>query len=289
MAFKKGNVPWNKGKKGVMPTPWNKGLTKNDPKVAKACHKMSQTKKILYSAGKLTVWNKGKNKFIDKRLAQQGNAASKTKKIKFAAGKVIIWNKGKKNMQIPWNKGRVGLQKAWNKGLNKEISCAIHKQAASLVGSWNVKYGKEHAENRKAKIRAARLKQSFDKVSSIEHKTKKVLLKLGCQEKQTLNECNKWLDFACQQSIEGTCVPDFVFPLQSLVINCDGDYWHGNTKLFKKLNSMQKERKYKDKTQDKSLEEKGWLVLRFWEHFIKDNEERYARILANALEIQLTL
>lgn len=24
MAFKKGNPPWNKGKKGVMPTPWNK-------------------------------------------------------------------------------------------------------------------------------------------------------------------------------------------------------------------------------------------------------------------------
>jgi len=25
---RKGNIPWNKGKKGVMPTPWNKGLTK---------------------------------------------------------------------------------------------------------------------------------------------------------------------------------------------------------------------------------------------------------------------
>gem|GEM_PF-5806632 len=69
MVFKKGNMPWNKDKKGVMPTPWNKGLTKTDPKVAKACHRTSQTKKFLYNAGELVVWNKGKNKFIDKRLA----------------------------------------------------------------------------------------------------------------------------------------------------------------------------------------------------------------------------
>lgn len=27
-AFKKGLIPWNAGKKGVMPEPWNKGLTK---------------------------------------------------------------------------------------------------------------------------------------------------------------------------------------------------------------------------------------------------------------------
>ena len=27
--FKKGCIPWNKGKKGVMPIPWNKGKTFN--------------------------------------------------------------------------------------------------------------------------------------------------------------------------------------------------------------------------------------------------------------------
>ena len=27
MAFKKKNIPWNKGKKGIMPTPWNKGTS----------------------------------------------------------------------------------------------------------------------------------------------------------------------------------------------------------------------------------------------------------------------
>lgn len=26
MAFTKNNIPWNKNKKGVMPTPWNKGI-----------------------------------------------------------------------------------------------------------------------------------------------------------------------------------------------------------------------------------------------------------------------
>ena len=104
-----------------------------------------------------------------------------------------------------------------------------------------------------------------------------------------MDSCKSWLDFACQQPIEGICVPDFVFPLQSVIINCDGDYWHGNLKFFNELDAIQKKTRKRDITQNKILKEKGWLVLRFWEHFIKENEERYAHILANILNIQLTL
>jgi len=75
---------------------------------------------------------------------------------------------------------------------------------------------KSMQEKRKAKVRAARLKQSFNKISSIELKTKKnYFLRLGCKEKQSIDKCASWLDFACQQPIGGICVPDFIFPLQS--------------------------------------------------------------------------
>ena len=181
------------------------------------------------------------------------------------------------------------MQKAWNKGLNKENNLFIRKQAKSLKGSWELNYGKEHAEKRKAKVRAARLKQSFNKISSIELKTKKILLRLGCKEKQSIDKCASWLDFACQQPIGGICVPDFIFPLQSLIINCDGDYWHGNPELFNELDTIQKKVRKRDSRQNKLLNEKGWLILRFWESFIKENEERYTKDLSNMLDIQLTL
>jgi group I intron endonuclease len=50
----KGHIPWNKGKKGIMPVPWNKGLTKEtNEKIAKGTEKMAKKKK-----GQPT-WNKG--------------------------------------------------------------------------------------------------------------------------------------------------------------------------------------------------------------------------------------
>ena len=42
--IKKGNIPWNKGKKGVMPVPWNKGVT--GYKIHSDEHKKALSKKF---------------------------------------------------------------------------------------------------------------------------------------------------------------------------------------------------------------------------------------------------
>ena len=57
----------------------------------------------------------------------------------------------------------------------------------------------------------------------------------------------------------------------NLVIECDGDYWHGNINnpRFKTLNEKQIKTKEKDKLRTKELQEIGFKVLRLWESDIE--------------------
>ena len=45
-SFEKGHIPWNKGLKGIMPTPWNKGLiAETDERIRNANKRMVKTRK----------------------------------------------------------------------------------------------------------------------------------------------------------------------------------------------------------------------------------------------------
>ena len=62
---------------------------------------------------------------------------------------------------------------------------------------------------------------------------------------------------------------DFLIPDYNLVIECDGDYWHGNRKVFPNPNEWQLKQIEEDKIRTKELEEQGFRVLRLWECDIK--------------------
>jgi DNA mismatch endonuclease (patch repair protein) len=79
--------------------------------------------------------------------------------------------------------------------------------------------------------------------------------------------------------------PDFVFPLQRVVIFVDGCFWHGhncrNTKPKDNQNYWQQkiERNQKrDKEVSKILKAKNWLVIRLWECELR-NEPFIIKIL----------
>ncbi len=82
--------------------------------------------------------------------------------------------------------------------------------------------------------------------------------------------------FRVQYKIEGK--PDIVFVKQKIAIFCDGCYWHG-CPICKKIPDSNKDfwlNKFEsNKTRATKvnliLKEKGWIVLRFWGHEIKDN------------------
>lgn len=61
---------------------------------------------------------------------------------------------------------------------------------------------------------------------------------------------------------------------QKIVIECDGDYWHGNLEVFNmdKLSQKIKERRCLNYERTAQLEKAGFRVIRLWENRIKKME-----------------
>ena len=281
MAPNKGSVPWNKGKRGVMPNLWNKGLSINDEKISEIVEKSRESIIRGYRNGR-RPWNYGLTK-TDTRVFLSGKRQSETKKSKFADGILTTWNKGKSNSQIPWNKGKVGVQASPRKGLNKNNSETVRIIAMKITGDWDKLYGKERYDERKRKIKEARLRQIFPKSTCIEDTTKMILQELGFREKKSIMSCTEERDFVSQISIDGICQPDFMFPNKKIIVECDGDYWHGNPLVFQKLDKTQTFVRNKDQRQQLLLENNGWKVHRFWENLIKNEREKYKIMLSSVL------
>ena len=70
-------------------------------------------------------------------------------------------------------------------------------------------------------------------------------------------------------------IVDAFLPEHNIVIQWDGDYWHGHPSKIKngKPDSRQKQRMLLDKSQDAYMKKCGITVLRFWEHQILNNKE----------------
>jgi DNA mismatch endonuclease (patch repair protein) len=74
--------------------------------------------------------------------------------------------------------------------------------------------------------------------------------------------------------------PDIVFRKQETCVFLDSDFWHGwQYPRWRHLlkNDFWREKietnRLRDKRVTKSLRKKGWKVLRFWEHAIKQNKD----------------
>lgn len=78
-------------------------------------------------------------------------------------------------------------------------------------------------------------------------------------------------------NIDGhTYLPDFFVENKKIIVECYGDFWHGNPKFFNETDRTHKKRtvneiwKY-DKNKKKLFEEKNYVYLYFWEDDIQNN------------------
>ena len=68
-----------------------------------------------------------------------------------------------------------------------------------------------------------------------------------------------------QHLIGGKFCVDAFIPGSSLVVQFDGDYWHGNPVKFPNPDARQVKRQQLDQSQDAYMRACGFTVLRFWE------------------------
>ena len=84
--------------------------------------------------------------------------------------------------------------------------------------------------------------------------------------------------------------PDFIIPKEKIAIFCDGDFWHGykyhdRKKPVKKFWRDKIEGNMaRDRRISRKLRREGWSVLRFWEHDIMKNPEKYKRRIIRHLD-----
>ena len=195
----------------------------------------------FYGISKYVLGHNHKNKTYEEIYGEE-----KAKEIKNNIErnqKISLGNKGKHHSEetkkklkgrIPWNKGLKGIMKAWNKGLTKENSEGV----------------KRISEKRKSQI------MPF----------KDTLPELLIQNK--LKELN--IAFRTHEPILGQ--PD-IFIEPNICIFVDGCYWHSCTQCFdrNKFNERQNLQIMKDIIIKQKLVEDNYIVLRLWEHDIKEN------------------
>ena len=86
---------------------------------------------------------------------------------------------------------------------------------------------------------------------------------------------NMGLCFKQQVLLEKIAIVDVFIPEMKLVIQWDGNYWHGHPLKIKggKPDRRQKSRMDKDVEQDTKLKNLGYTVIRVWDSDLKHNEE----------------
>jgi G:T-mismatch repair DNA endonuclease (very short patch repair protein) len=76
---------------------------------------------------------------------------------------------------------------------------------------------------------------------------------------------------------------DFYLIDYNFVIECQGDYWHGNPDLFKTLNDIQLKNIERDKNKKRYLEESRIKSLFLWENEIYRYKENLEEIITNKI------
>jgi len=202
----------------------------------------TREKMSLAQKGK-KIWNKGK-----KLSEETKQKISKTLKYKHKNGIIISQIKGKKHSKETKQK----ISKTLKYKYKNKIIISPHK-------------GKKLSKKHKQKLKEARAKRIMPfKDSSIEIKIQNFLTQLHIEY-----YTHKYIS-----EITHSYQCDIFVPVQKvihtkMIIECDGCFFHACKRCNKKFIEWAEKRRKLDRKRTKELIEKGFKVIRLWEHDIR--------------------
>ena len=143
-----------------------------------------------------------------------------------------------------------------------------------VLHNWNGKYGKRKCDKTTlinyGKSSAQMLvdyTHTYGKKTDIEQIFEKILeeLKIPFQTKFRIYDNNK-VNFWFKEY-------DFLILNTDILIEVDGDYWHGNEDVFEDLSEFQKTVRNNDEIKKTFANLQGYNIVRFWEKDIKKNKD----------------
>lgn len=91
------------------------------------------------------------------------------------------------------------------------------------------------------------------------------------------------LPYAEQQIVGGKFVVDALIPDCRIIVQWDGDFWHGNPAVYSTLSPIQAVNARRDKQCDAYVKACGYTVLRFWESAVHPDPDLVLARLRAAL------
>ena len=225
---------------------------------------MQMSKKV-----KRTYKRKRKEKF--KKIEEKYNMSMKNLLDNLYWRKNLTQEKLAKKIGLPRDM-IIQLMKKFKipKRLNYEYISSLKGKNHPLYGkTWESLHGKEKAKKRKKQYSKRFRRLTIKRIENNEFpffdtRIEKIMAKELFKRK---------IPFVKQFRVANRFVCDFAISYVRIIIECDGDYWNANPKIYDydKLTNTQKKKVQMDKIKDKLLKKRGWIVLRFFESDIKSD------------------
>ena len=289
-------MPWPKGKTRVLTEEHKRKISqalKGKPKseshrqaLSKALRgrknpKLSETKKRLFSEGKLVVWNKGKTKNDDERIRKYAEKISKTKKRLYKEGKIEPPFKGH---NWGWCK-KCGKYHKHPRGMKgkKHSEELKKKRSEQYKGEGNPHYGKKHSKKTRMLI-SEKIKKRIREDESYREKLRQAGIKgyIKAQRKPTSPE-RKLISIIKKFNLPYKYVGDGKFTIGNLCpdfVSTDGSHrvievfshpWHTTLARKSQLLPVRKH----------IFEKEGYEMLVLWDYELEQlsDEEIASRII----------
>ena len=251
-------------------------------------HRTIEQRKRLSDAHKGQIpWCKGKHLTDEHKRNISLNNGSRQPQARKGNSE---WHKNHKHSEEQKIKMSISMKKAWQDPIKKEKMLRALRNQVNNPRTTGMKQSQETIQKRmnscktifgseefKNKIRKARLQQVFPKRNSIPEMIVQSELK------------SRNIDFHTHYPILGQ--PD-IFIEPNTLLYVDGCFWHSCQKCYPNIEKKYESRKRqinRDIIVTKSNQEKGYKVIRIWEHEIINDIKSVTDRILNELQSHMTV